>query len=110
MYEYKARYVSAYDGDSVRLDCDLGFNIWMKNQVIRLYGIDTPELRGKDREEGLKARDYVRERLTECDELIIKTHKDKKGKYGRWLAEIYVDGVNLNQELVKEGMAKEYMV
>ena len=49
LYTYKARCVSVYDGDSITLDIDLGFNHWMLNQKIRLLGIDTPEIRGPER-------------------------------------------------------------
>jgi micrococcal nuclease len=57
-YEYKAFVTSVYDGDSITCDLDLGLNVWLKNQKIRLLGIDTPEIRGEERELGLisKAR------------------------------------------------------
>lgn len=58
-YFYKAVVRDVYDGDSCTVDIDLGFGIWMKGQKLRLMGIDTPELRGSEREEGLKVRDYV---------------------------------------------------
>ena len=61
LYTYKARCTSVYDGDSVTLDIELGFNIVMHNQKIRLLGINTPEVRGSDRLDGLIARDRLRE-------------------------------------------------
>ena len=107
-YRYKAIITDVYDGDSVTADIDLGFGIWMRNQKLRLYGIDTPELRGAEREEGLKVRDYVTD-LILGQEVIIESAKDKSGKYGRWLATIWIQGVNLNEKLLNEGKAKEYV-
>ena len=43
MYEYKAKLIKVVDGDTVDVDIDLGFGVWMKKQRIRMYGIDTPE-------------------------------------------------------------------
>ena len=43
MYEYNCKMVRVVDGDTVDVDIDLGFGIWMRNQRIRMYGIDTPE-------------------------------------------------------------------
>ena len=51
MYEYKAIVVKVVDGDTVDVDIDLGFNVWLKKQRIRLYGIDTPESRTRDKVE-----------------------------------------------------------
>jgi micrococcal nuclease len=95
-----------YDGDSVTLDISLGFDITIK-QKVRLLGIDTPEIRGKERLDGLIARDRLRE-LIDGKDIIIVTHKDRGGKYGRLLATIYLDGVDINQQLVDEGLAEVY--
>jgi len=109
MYEYRAIVTRVYDGDTITVNIDLGFEHWMMNQKIRLYGIDTPEIKGEERPEGLKSAEWLRSRIY-GEEIILKTHKDKKGKYGRWLAEVYFEGVNLNQQLIKEGLAEPYMV
>lgn len=109
MYEYKAVVIRVYDGDTVRCNIDLGFEHWMMNQTIRLYGIDTPEIRGEERPMGLESAEWLRSRIY-GEEIILKTYKDKKGKYGRWLAEVFHDGINLNQQLIKEGLAEPYMV
>ena len=114
MYEYKAHVVDVYDGDTLRADIDLGFSVWLKNQSIRWLEIDTPELRGEERPEGLKARDRVRELILDKD-VILKTYKDDKGKYGRWLAEVYfidtqelVWSNSINEQLIQEGFADPY--
>ena len=106
-YCYKAKCISVYDGDTITLDISLGFNITMHKQKARLLGINTPEVRGKDREAGLVSRDRLRE-LIDGKDIIIATHKDRGGKYGRLLATIFLDGVNINQQLVDEGLAKVY--
>ena len=106
-YTYNALCTSVYDGDSVTLDIDLGFNMWMRNQKIRLLGIDTPELRGEERSAGLVAAARLRD-LIENHEVTLRSHRDKAGKYGRWLGTIYLDGVSMNQLLLDEGLAEPY--
>jgi len=119
MYEYMAKVVDVYDGDTVRVDIDLGFGLHMKNQKVRFMGLDTPEVRGEERPEGLVARDFVRDMIL-GKPVMLRTFKDAKGKYGRWLAEVYYrkEGVVvaadqlesltcLNDELLKLGMAEE---
>lgn len=122
MYEYKATYRNNYDGDTVRLDIDLGFGIIMRDQVVRLLGIDAPEMRGDTLEAGRTSRDMLRNVLAgwrESDSLIIRTVKDTKEKYGRWLATIGYWGenergqpvfINVNEWLVEKGyaVAREY--
>jgi len=88
MFEYMAKVVSVYDGDTIRVDIDLGFGLSLKNQSIRFLGVDTPEVRGDGRDEGLIVRDYVRGQIMD-KEIMLRTYKDTKGKYGRWLAEIF---------------------
>lgn len=113
LYHYEARLVSVYDGDTIRADISLGFNIWQLNKPIRLYGINTPELRGEERPQGLVVRDAVAARLKEAEKIIVETHKDTTGKYGRLLGTIHyqVDGVwqNLNRQLLDEGLAVPYL-
>lgn len=109
MYQYRATVVSVYDADTVTVDVDLGFNIWVKGEKVRLARINAPEVRGKERPQGLVSRDWLRERLLNKD-VIIETKKDKKGKFGRYIVEIHLDGVCINDQLVQEGLAeyKEY--
>lgn len=108
-YLYRGIVKSAYDADTIRVDIDLGFNIWQHNESIRLYGIDAPEVRGDERPEGLIARDWIRDKLI-GQEITLRTIKDKSGKYGRLLGVIFLDGVNINNELVQLGLAvkREY--
>ena len=107
MYEYKATVTKVYDGDTITVDFDLGFGILIRKQKIRLLGINTPEVRGSEKPQGIISRDALRQRIL-GKVVIVKTFKDKKGKYGRWLAEVYVEDENINQWLINEGYAKEY--
>ena len=113
MYEYNANIIRVYDGDTVWADLDLGFGIWMRNQAIRLRGINTPELRGETKEAGIAARDRLKDLLTRAgNKCVIKTVKDDQtGKYGRILGELLVAGeeISLNQVLIDEGFAVPYM-
>jgi len=106
---YRAVVRSVYDGDTIRVDIDLGLDTWVHNVPLRLYGIDTPEMRGEERPEGVKVRDYVRERIHNANKVTVETIKDRKGKYGRWLAIVWLDDENLNQTLVRTGRARPYI-
>jgi micrococcal nuclease len=110
LYVYKALITKVYDGDTVTADIDLGMGIWFRGQKIRLEGIDAPEVRGEEREYGLISRDWLRDKVLN-KEVIIRTTKDKKGKYGRWIGEIWTNNEgmyeNINALLVSLGMAEE---
>ncbi len=120
MYEYRARLVKVVDGDTVDVDIDLGFGIWMKDERVRIMGIDTPESRTRDKVEklfGKAASARVKELLEE--DIILKTQiardgEDMKGKYGRILGDFMVERFeDGNQEmltdvLVSEGYAVAY--
>lgn len=107
-FVYRATIRSVYDGDTCRLDLDLGFGVWLRNQPVRLLGIDTPELRGSDRPAGLAARDYLRGLLPEGREVVVETERDATGKYGRWLARIWHPDlpVSVNQHMIDVGHAR----
>lgn len=108
MWEYRAFVRKVYDGDTITVDFDLGFDILLKNQKIRLAGINAPEVRGEQRAEGLISRDALRSRIAN-KWIIIKTEKDKKGKYGRWIGTVILDDENINEWLINEGFAKVYV-
>ena len=111
MYEYKCKMVRVVDGDTVDVDIDLGFGVWMRNQRIRMYGIDTPESRTRDLDEkarGKLAAQYIIDHVDNGDEVVIKTEKDGKGKFGRILGKIFIDGKNINQSMIDEHLAVEY--
>ena len=92
MYEYKCKLVKVVDGDTIDVDIDLGFGVWMRKQRIRLYGIDTPESRTSDKVEkvyGNAAKDFL-VKWTNAGDLYLKTFKDGKGKFGRILGEFRI--------------------
>jgi len=102
-YYYKAEILRVIDGDTVDLEIDLGLNVFSV-QRCRLYGIDAPE-----RKAGKEATDYLKHQvLMDGPNCICQTYKDKQGKYGRWLVTIYFGEMNMNEMLVKKGLAKEY--
>mgnify|MGYP003137237686 FL=1 len=107
MWEYRGFVRKVYDGDTITVDFDLGFDIVLKNQKIRLIGINAPEVRGKSRPDGLISRDALRSRIAN-KWVTIKTEKDKKGKYGRWLGTVVLGDENINEWLISEGYAKKY--
>lgn len=107
-YIYDAYVVEVYDGDSITADIDLGFGVLLKHQKIRLLGINTPEISGEERPAGIIARDWLRENIL-YKKVIIKTYLDKKEKYGRWLAEVYIDDMYINETLVQQGLATVYL-
>ena len=111
MHEYKTKIRRIVDGDTVDVDIDLGFSVILYKQRIRLYGIDTPESRTRDKEEkfyGKLAAQFLSDQCKKGSCITLKTHLDMKGKYGRILGEIIVDGVNINQLMIEEYMAVEY--
>ena len=111
MHEYKTKIRRIVDGDTVDVDIDLGFGMILSKQRIRLYGIDTPESRTRDKEEkfyGKLAAQFLKDQCKKGSCITLRTHLDKKGKYGRILGEIIVDGVNINQLMIAEHMAVEY--
>ena len=111
MHEYSCVITRVVDGDTVDVDIDLGFDMWLKKQRIRLYGVDTPESRTSDKDEkpyGLLAKQKLKDKIDEAAEVKILTEKDEKGKFGRILGTISADGVNLNEWLVENKYAVRY--
>ena len=104
---YNAHVDKVYDGDTITCTIDCGFEVHLQKQKIRLYGLNTPEVRGPEKEQGIISRDKLRDRILEKD-IQIKTIKDKKGKYGRYLATVYYNNENINQWLIDQGHAKVY--
>ena len=51
MYEYRCKVIKVIDGDTVDVDIDLGFDIIIKGERVRIMGIDTPESRTRDKVE-----------------------------------------------------------
>lgn len=91
LYFYKFEVTKVYDGDTVYGTVDIGFNTFKKIKV-RLQDINSPEIRTRDKVEkakGYAARDFLRELLETSGQVYIRTKE--KGKYGRWIGELFVD-------------------
>ena len=113
MYEYNAQVLRVVDGDTVDVLIDCGFSTFRKERV-RLYGINAPESRTRDKEEkkkGLAAKARLDQLITNTEgKIVVKTELDKEGKYGRILGVIWDEGKkkNFNNMLVAEGHAVKY--
>jgi len=110
-FSYRVNKVTkVVDGDTIDVVIDLGFDIMYKSRV-RLFGIDTPESRTRDKVEkkyGLLSKKFLQENLKK-GKIVIKTHKDSEtGKFGRILGEIFVNGININMLMCSKGHAVEY--
>jgi micrococcal nuclease len=110
MYTYTASVLKVIDGDTIEVDFDLGFCVWLRNQRIRLDGIDTPESRTSDKEEkvrGTLSKDKLKEILGK--DIRITTKIDPNEKYGRILGILMnKDGINVNQWLIENNYAVKY--
>jgi len=114
MYEYRATVVKVVDGDTVDVDIDLGFGICMKDERVRIMGIDTPESRTRDKVEDLfgeAAKARVAQLLS--GDVVLKTQiarngEDMKGKFGRILGDFMVEDKLLTDILIEEGHAVAY--
>lgn len=106
MYEYKAEVIDVVDGDTVHADIDLGFDTHT-HMTLRLNGIDAPEMKTQ---EGKDAKEYLTLLLAPTHgNVTLKTVKDHREKYGRYLATLYGRGnMNLNETMVETGHAKRY--
>jgi len=111
MYEYNCTVERVVDGDTIDVTLDLGFDILYKSRV-RLYGIDTPESRTRDKDEkarGKMAGAFLEEAIEDGEKVIIQTKlKDSRGKFGRILGDVIVDDININQLMVKCHLAVAY--
>ena len=115
MYEYRCKVVKIIDGDTVDVDIDLGFGVWLKKERIRMFGIDTPESRTRDLEEkkyGLAAKAYITKLLDDEGGIVLKTRKDAEGKYGRILGELWrttdFADKSINQIMIEKHHAVSY--
>lgn len=115
-YEYHAKVTNVVDGDTIVVDIDLGFNVVLSNQSVRLLGVDTPESRTSDKIEkvfGLASKEYAKEFVENCKkQIILRTHKsDDSEKFGRLLGEIINPESKevLNNTLIEEGFAVKYL-
>jgi len=121
MYEYKCKVLRVVDGDTVDVDIDLGFGVWLHRERVRVMCIDTPESRTRDKVEkkfGLAAKSHVKDMLPIGSIQILKTEVDKsgedaKGKFGRILGDFLLDQDDgsikrLTEIMIEDGHAVPY--
>ena len=116
MYEYKCKIRKVVDGDTVDIDIDLGFGVWLNDERVRIMGIDTPESRTSDPIEkifGMAAKERVQHLLSNESVLISKVkgdgNEEMRGKFGRILGDFTLnDGDTLTSKLMAEGHAVAY--
>lgn len=113
--EYDVHLIKVVDGDTVDVDIDLGFGICLKDERVRIMGIDTPESRTSDRVEklfGLAAKNRLKELLEKDAKLITtedKDGEDMKGKFGRVLGDFRAaDGRLVTEIMTEEGHCVPY--
>ena len=104
MYQYRAVVLRVVDGDTLHAEVDLGFDI-KRRDTFRLFGINAPEM---STPEGVVAKEWLTESLGQ-GALVVTTHKDKREKYGRYLATLWIDNVNVNEAMVAAGHAVVYL-
>ena len=114
MYEYKCKVVKVVDGDTVDVDIDLGFGVWLRDERVRIMGIDTPESRTRDKVEkvfGLAAKKRLKELLKNGAVLKTQVNKDgedMKGKFGRILGDFMVGDEMVTDIMIQEGHCVAY--
>ena len=111
-YSYRVKKVTKIvDGDTIDVLLDMGFDI-LYQQRVRLFGIDTPESRTRDKEEkkyGLLSKYFLKDALSNGKKITIKTYKgDETGKFGRILGDVFLDGKSVNSLMCQKGHAVEY--
>jgi len=111
VYQYKCNLIKVVDGDTVDAYIDLGFKVILKERI-RLMGIDTPESRTRNLMEkswGKASKKFLQEKMEECEgKFTLTTKLQKKGKFGRVLGTIMIDGNDVNQMLIDNKLAIPY--
>ena len=111
MYEYKCKVIRVVDGDTVDVDIDLGFGVWLHKERVRIQGIDTPESRTRDKVEkrfGLLAKEELKVLLDDDNVKLITMKYDAKGKFGRILGDFSVKGARVSRVMIERHHAVEY--
>lgn len=103
-YVYRAKVERVKDGDTVVLQLDLGFSTWRHDsfRMLRLYVPET--FRPKDEAEriaGEKVKAFLVKRLPAGKAVVVRTERDKKDKYGRYLVEVWDATGNVNSAVIK---------
>ena len=120
MYDYIAKVIKVTDGDTIKCIIDLGFDISVK-ATFRFSKIDTPEIYSPsckaEKIHGLQAKEFLNDLIYDKEIRIVsgkitkkirKRKKMTKGKYGRWICDLFLlDGTDIQQLLINEGFKKK---
>lgn len=110
LYTYRAEIVRVIDGDTVVADIDLGFEIWLRNEHLRLAGVEAPEKKSggwQAATDALRARVEGRT-LYVCTQRMARKDREARGSFGRYLVTIYDDGASVNDWLIDSGFARVF--
>lgn len=111
-YKYNVKITKVVDGDTVDVDIDLGFGVWLHKERVRIMGIDTPESRTRDKVEklfGLASKEKLKELLPLSSmQVLVVEEYDAKGKFGRILGDFEIEDTKVTDILIEEGHAVAY--
>lgn len=109
--EYKLSSVSVIDGDTVKANIHLGFDIVLANVLVRLAGVDTPENKRcseLEKKAGDLVKDWLIQKIKNGHSFKLITQKKERGKFGRPMGILLVDNIDICKELVRLKFAKAY--
>ena len=115
--DYDVKLIDCYDGDTCDFDIYLGMDVVIKKQTVRLCDINAPEIKPPTRKRATKIKEHVEYLIKRANIVKLRISQkrncefigcDKKGKYGRWLGYIIIDGANLNQALLDNDLVQEW--
>lgn len=111
-YKYNVKIKKVVDGDTVDIDIDLGFGVWIHKERVRIMGIDTPESRTRDKVEklfGLASKQKLKDLLPIGSmQVLVVEEYDAKGKFGRILGDFEIEDTKVTEILIEEGHAVAY--
>jgi micrococcal nuclease len=111
-YKYNVKIKKVVDGDTVDVDIDLGFGVWLHKERVRIMGIDTPESRTRDKVEklfGLASKQKLKDLLPLSSmQVLVVEEYDAKGKFGRILGDFEIEDKKVTDILIEEGHAVAY--
>jgi micrococcal nuclease len=111
-YKYNVKIKKVVDGDTVDIDIDLGFGVWLHKERVRIMGIDTPESRTSDKVEklfGLAAKEALKSLLPIGSmQVLVIDEYDAKGKFGRILGDFEIGDKMATDILIEQGHCVAY--
>ena len=108
-YQYWGEVKRIVDADTMDFNVIMGFDTMFSGRF-RLIGINTPEIYGvkktsEEYQKGMAASDFVKTMIQPGDWVEIEIYQGKREKYGRWLCQVFNDGVSINEQLLIHGHA-----